>query len=1232
MTQKPTSKPERTEMVVVIITLDRHIAGVIGRVRELLAEEIPGLDLRFHALTSFADPHAIEACRRDIAEGDVILANMFFLEDHIRAVLPALEARQPHCDAMICTMSAAEIMRLTRMGDFTMSAKKGFSLLKKLRGKSGSGGKQGGAGQLAMLRLMPKLLTFIPGKAQDMRAYFLTMSYLLSGSTDNVADMVRLFVNQYASGPRIGLRGTLQPGAPRCYPEVGLYHPRMPARIGESLAELPEPARVRGTVGVLVMRSYVLAGDTRHYDRVIESLEARGYKVITAFACGLDNRPAIEKFFIEKNGRVRIDALLSLTGFSLVGGPAFNDAAAAEQMLVRLDVPYLTAQPLEFQSIEQWQSSASGLTPVEATIMVAIPELDGAIAPIVFGGRSGGSMNAMQGIGDRIERLTGRIDRMIELRTTPVERRNVSIVLFNFPPNGGATGTAAYLSVFQSLQHTLVAMKAEGYDVEVPESVEALRARVLEGNAAQFGTDANVLAKISADDHVRRTPHLAEIEQQWGAAPGKHQSYGSSVLVLGARFGRVVVGIQPTFGYEGDPMRLLFESGFAPTHAFAAFYRYLREDCGSHVVVHFGTHGALEFMPGKQVGLSNKCWPDRLLGDLPNVYLYASNNPSEGTIARRRSAATLVSYLTPPVARSGLYRDLETLRGTLDRLRSLAAHDPEAIDLVPHVQEQAVALELASAEPRWAGPHAPELAKLSVALIELEHTLVPYGLHVLGQPMPPAARADYLLAMSELDPAGALPSATIDALVAGKSAKAALIAGGARPTKETLAQCESLAEIERKLAEDHELPGLLRAMAGRFIRSAPGGDLLRTPEVLPTGRNIHGFDPFGIPSAFALRDGARQAELLVRKHVAEGHPYPRSIAIVLWGADNLKSGGGPIGQALALMGARPRNDSYGKLCGAELIDLAELGRPRIDVVMTLSGIFRDLLPMQVRLLAEAALLAAQADEPLEQNFVRAHALAYQAERGCDLETAALRVFGNAENAYGANVNQMIENGAWQQEDELGDVFAKRKCFAYQASGAAVSQRQLLGSILADVDLAYQNLESVELGVTTVDHYFDSLGGLARAARTGRANGAALPVYIGDQTGTHEHVRTLREQVALETRTRALNPKWSEEMLRHGAEGVRNIEASVTNTLGWSATTNHVDPWVYRELAKTYMLDEKMRDRLAELNPKASVKMARRLLEASERRYWQPDAATLAALEQAGDVLEDRLEGAVSRVA
>jgi magnesium chelatase subunit H len=431
---------------------------------------------------------------------------------------------------------------------------------------------------------------------------------------------------------------------------------------------------------------------------------------------------------------------------------------------------------------------------------------------------------------------------------------------------------------------------------------------------------------------------------------------------------------------------------------------------------------------------------------------------------------------------------------------------------------------------------------------------------------------------------------------------------------------EARARIKAELSHNGEIAALLRALGGHFVPPVPGGDLIRSPAILPTGRNIHAFDPFRMPTAFALRDGAAQAQRLLDAHAR----LPRTVALVLWGSDNIKSDGGPIAQALALMGARPRFDAFGRLAGADLIPLAELGRPRIDVVMTLSGIFRDLLPLQTRMLAEAAWKAATAEEPEAQNFVRAHVLAAMRETGCDIETASLRVFSNAEGAYGSNVNVLVGSSAFGDEDELADAYEARKSFAYGRTGKPVKQAAMLQRALATVDLAYQNLESVELGVTTVDHYFDTLGGIARAVK--RAKGEDAAVYIGDQTRGTGKVRTLADQIALETRSRSLNPRFFEALLTHGHEGVRQIEAQVTNTLGWSATTGTVEPWVYQRLSETFVLDEAMRRRLAALNPQASVRMAERLIEAAERTYWEPDAATMAALRAAADELEDRLEG------
>jgi magnesium chelatase subunit H len=1219
MTQKRISAAEMSASLdtaanapvrVVIVTMDSHLSSAAARAEAALARDIPGLTLAVHAADEWgSDSEALDACRRDIAAGDIVIATMLFMEDHIRPVLPALQARRDGCDAMLCCMSAGEVTKLTKLGRFDMSqeAKGALAMLKRLRGGSKAGAPSSGKDQMKMLRRLPKLMRFIPGTAQDVRTYFLALQYWLAGSDENLANLVRMLVGRYASGERRMLAGKVLAAAPVEYPDVGLYHPHAPGRVVELLDQLPRGG-LAGTVGLLLLRSYLISGNSAHYDGVIAALEARGLRVVPAFASGLDARPAIERFFM-RDGVPAVDAVVSLTGFSLVGGPAYNDSRAAETILAALDVPYVTAHPVEFQTLDQWQSDPRGLLPVEATMMVALPELDGGMAPMTFGGRCGRAQTATPCAGcdgktcardmvvhpERAAMLALRVSRLVSLRRSARANRKVAAVLFNFPPNAGATGTAAYLAVFNSLHNMLGALRDAGYTVEVPETVEDLREQVTIGNAARHGTDANVAVRIPVDAHVRGQPWLAEIERSWGPAPGRAQADGTGIFVLGKHFGNVFVGLQPAFGYEGDPMRLLFERGFAPTHAFAAFYRYISEDFGAHAVLHFGTHGALEFMPGKQAGLSAECWPDRLIGHLPNFNLYASNNPSEGMIAKRRANAVLISYLTPPVAHAGLYRGLLDLKSSLDRWRAMEP-DTDAgqrAEMAALVQAQAAAVDLAAAEPAWTDA-VPEIDRLGAALLELEYTLIPHGLHVIGVPPNADERAEMLDAARVTEPV-------------------------------------ERARLDLLLATDHELPAIVHALDGGYIRPAPGGDLLRTTEVLPTGRNLHGFDPFRLPSAFAVQDGARQADRLLARHLQDGKGLPETVAMVLWGTDNLKTEGGPIAQALWLMGAAPRFDSYGRLTGARLLTLEELGRPRVDVVITLSGIFRDLLPLQTKLLAEAALLAAQADEAPEENFIRKHALAFMAAHGGDLEQAALRVFGNADGAYGANVNSMVGAGVWEDEDELADAYVVRKGFAYGVTGRPERQAALLTHVLGSVDVTYQNLDSIELGVTTVDHYFDTLGGITRAVRQARG-GVAASVYIGDQTRGDGTVRSLSEQVSLETRTRALNPKWYEGLLKHGYEGVREIEAHVTNTLGWSATTGEVSPWVYQQLAETYALDDEMRERIAALNPKASAKLVNRLIEATERNYWQPDAATLDALRRAGDDLEDRLEGVSMEIA
>ncbi len=1166
---------------VVLLTLDRHAAGPAARVAPNLAASFPGLQLKIHAAVEWAkDETALQAAKDDIATAHLIVTSVIFLEEHIKAILSDLKARREKCDAFAGIIADQEIVQLTRMGDLDMMRPTtgAMALLKKLKPAKKSG--SAGAGQMKMLRRIPKILRLIPGKSQDLRAWFLTMQYWLGGSDDNLESLVRFLISRYSS--RSEWRGTIA-DAPIEYPEVGLYHPDLPGHhISTDLNNLPITGN-GPTIGLVMLRSYILASDTAHYDHVIRTFEARGMRVIPAFAGGLDARPAIDSYHAG-----RIDALVSLTGFSLVGGPAYNDSEGAIATLADLDIPYIAAQPLEFQTLEEWSTGGQGLSPIEATMLVALPEIDGATNPTVFAGRHGpegcngcvrnchtfGTVKAMAPCPERIDALAEKAHNLATLRRTNNAEKTAAIVLFGFPPNAGAIGTAAYLSVFESLHNTLHEMARDGYDLTPPATVDDLRNAILVGNAMTYGQEANVAARMHADTIVTRTPWLNEIEAVWGPAPGRIQSNGSDIFILGAHFGKVFVGVQPTFGYEGDPMRLLFEHGFAPTHAFSAFYQYLKHDLKADVVLHFGMHGALEFMPGKQNGCGGNDWPDRLMGNMPNVYLYAANNPSEATLAKRRANAVTITHMTPPLQASGLYRGLADLKDSLTKWRSLAPVDTAREGLKELIKAQAETVHL----------NADNLETLYVKLLETEDALIPDGLHIVGHNLAPGAVEDTLNLMH------------FDTDASRNTAR-------------------------KHLSKNNELNALMRAMNGQFIKPVAGGDIINAPDILPTGRNIHAFDPFRLPTAYAMQDGARQAEELLRTHDA----LPETIALVLWGSDNIKSSGGPIAQALSLMGALPRFDSHGRLCGADIVPLEVLGRARIDVVMTLSGIFRDLLPLQTKLLADAALQCAMAEEPLHLNPIRRHALAFASAHNCDMKTAALRVFSNAEGAYGSNVNQLVDSSAFDDDADLADAYQARKSFAYGVDGEASQQSVLLQDTLQNVELAYQNLESVELGVTTVDHYFDTLGGIAAAVKRAK-NGAETPIYIGDQTRGGAKVRTLREQVALESRARSLNPKFYEPLLKHGHEGVRQIEAHISNTVGWSATTGKVDPWVYQELSETFVLDDVMRARLVELNPKASMRMANRLLEATDRDYWTPDEETLAALQNAADTIEDRLEG------
>ncbi|MCG8346420.1 MAG: magnesium chelatase subunit H [Chloroflexales bacterium] len=1271
------------------------------------------LNINFYNAPSLKRDEDWQRLEQDLLRADFVLGSMLFGEEYVRP----LERLLAKTSAPVCMiMSNPVLIRSTRIGKFVLkqrddeSAGKGGSPLQRLmrafRPKHGHGEAQR---QMALVRGMSKMLKYLPGKARDLHSYIAIHQYWTHSSPENLRRMLCMLIERYVPG----YKGRLPIEDPLVYPDAALFHPDAAApfesleayqkwraernkaakRHKTKFSKRPDAQEDRavttsGTVGLLTLRALALSGKIDHLAQLTRALETRGLEVRMAYSAGLDGRKAIEKFFIARephsaqNVRSTIDILVTTTGFALVGGPAASQPDQALKVLDPLDVPFVDLIPLVFQRVEDWQHDDRGLLPVQLAMNIALPELDGAIEPWVYSGPSAEN-DTFLALPRQIELAAERIARIVALRCKPHSEKKIAIVLFSFPPTLGNVGTAAYLDVFASIYRLLQELHSEGYNVELPASAEALRQALVEGNALVYGTDGNVADRLTVEDYRRLFPAYVDTEPYWGSAPGELLNDGKSFYILGRHFGNVFVGIQPSFGYERDPMRLLMAKDAAPHHGFAAFYTWLDKVFGADAVLHFGTHGALEFMPGKQAGLAHSCWPARLLGSLPNFYYYCVNNPSEGSIAKRRSAATLISYMVPPVQNAGLYKGLRLLKDSIDRYRQQP--DPE---LLEDIRLQAERLEIGnqrlnetndSADAQAPLGDEAYVAALANELLQIEQRMIPVGLHVLGTPPAASERADILglvAAFARPDPKGLpLPHLVAHGLgwdyanlcarlkhdpaaqqrweqvhgIVREAINRFVDLGFAADNPvakfqalksvdeylHTAAQIrpgtlkplwDYLGDLLGRIVNEQEIEGLLRALRGGYIPPSPGNDVVRNPAVVPTGRNIHGLDPFHIPSPMAQTTGARLVAELLERSARDQGELPETVAIVLWGTDNLKTDGEGIAQTLALLGARVILDELGRVADIELIPLAELGRPRIDVVVTVSGIFRDLMAHQVALLDKAARLTASADEPAAQNFVRKHALAQAAELGISLDEAAARVFSNAPGSYGANVNHLVESSTWEDEQQLSDAFMNRKSFAFDTREGWCESRSLLASALATVDVTFQNIDSVELGISDIDHYYEYLGGVTKSVESLR--GKRPPVLVSEAFAVPggNRVQSLEHMVRLESRAKLLNPKWFEGMLAHGYEGVREIETRVSNTFGWSATASAVEGWVYQGVANTYLLDETMRERLAQLNPHAAAAMAGRLLEANSRGFWEADESTLEALRDIYSDLEDRLEG------
>lgn len=1272
------------------------------------------------------DPAAAEELKRDLADANIFICSLIFVQELAEKLVEIVGPERARLDACLCFPSMPEVMKLNKLGTFDLTKLTGGPLgsfaqqIKDMRQQAlGTKNKPaGGAFQdslLKLVRTLPKVLKFLPGdQANDARTFILSLQHWLGGTPENLEAMLLRVAGQHI--PAISLEGSVDLQRlmePVVLPDQGIWHPLAPrifdtteeymAWYGEHLVGLGVPSTAPA-VGIILQKSHIATKDDGHYVSMVQELERRGARVICGYTGGLDFSVPLKEYFAQASGEGLVDTVVNLTGFSLVGGPASQDAKKAQEVLSKINRPYLVSVPLVFQSFTEWQNSQLGLHPVQVALQVSLPEIDGAIEPLIFAGRDSASGRSIP-MQDRICSLATRALNWARLRKKENADKKVAICLFQFPPDKGNVGTAAYLDVFGSMFSVLQNMRAQGYTIEgLPEDVEGLQKSILEDPEAQFSmSDLNVEHRMTVDEYEELCPFAEELRENWGPPPGQLNTDGRRLLVFGKRFGNIFLGVQPTFGYEGDPMRLLFAKSASPHHGFAAFYTYLEFIFQADALLHFGTHGSLEFMPGKQVGMSGSCYPDRLISVLPNLYYYAANNPSEATIAKRRSYASTISYLTPPAENAGLYKGLNELSELVKSYQGLRENEQRGASIVNSIVATARQCNLDKdiddlpSEDEDMKVVSIEVRDLVVGkvyrrLMEIESRALPMGLHRIGVPPSAEESVATLVNIAQLDrpelrvkglpkiiaesvgldsetvyrnaDKGTLEDVTrLQAITeASRAAVRSLVAestneegrvaevntmmrdvmaffSGGSPWKKALAEhgfpeCseddlkplfEYLQGCLGEVVRNNELPSLIRALDGEFIPPGPGGDPIRNPDVLPTGKNMHALDPQSIPTKAAADTAVVVVDRLLERLDKEGE-FPESIAFTLWGTDNIKTYGESLAQVLALIGARPVPDSLGRVNKVELIPLEDLGRPRIDVVCNCSGVFRDLFINQMNLLDRAIKMAAEADEPPEQNYVRKHALEQADELNISLRQAATRVFSNAAGSYSANVALAVESGTNVDEDALQQQFVTRKGFALSSDnpGELTEASNLFKSALGKVDLTFQNLDSSEISLTDVSHYFDN--DPTKVVQNLRKDGKKPTAFIADTTTANAQVRTLSAQVRLDSRTKLLNPKFYEAALKGGYEGVREISKRMRYTFGWSTTAGAVDNFVYEDSNETYIADEEIRKKMMDKNPEALREMVTTFLEANSKGHWDTSEENLERLREVYEECEDRIEG------
>ncbi|MEU8658392.1 cobaltochelatase subunit CobN [Actinoplanes philippinensis] len=1092
-----------------------------------------------------------------------------------------------------------------------------------------------------------KLSTVPAGVAADAH------TYLAQGGAENLAslhdflsDTVLLTGNGFAPAVETPQWGLL----PR---DTTLETPH------ETTPEASGPGRE--TVAVLYYRAHHMAGNTAFVEALCQAIEAKGGRALPIFTASL--RTASPELLAElRKADALVVTVLAAGGTRPATASAGGDDEAWDVgVLADLDVPILQGLCLT-SSRAAWEASDDGLSPLDAATQVAIPEFDGRIITVPFSFKEIDQDGLSVYVADpeRALRVAGIAVAHARLRHVPPADRRIALMLSAYPTKHSRIGNAVGLDTPASTVALIKALRERGYQVGSFSDYDG--DGLIHTLIAAGGQDPDWLTEEQLSENKVRISGAAyeswfatlpddfreSVERHWGPPPGELYTDGGDIVLAALRDENIVVMVQPPRGFGANPVAIYHDPDLPPSHHYLAAYRWLADDFGAHAVVHVGKHGNLEWLPGKNVGMSASDGTDAALGDLPLIYPFLVNDPGEGTQAKRRAHATLVDHLIPPMARAESYGDIARLEQLLDEHANIAALDPAKL---PAIRAQIWTLiQAAKMDHDLGQQHRPDdeefddfIMHIDGWLCEVKDVQIRDGLHVLGAAPTGEARINLVLAMLRArqmwaGKVAALPglrealglaedasTAETDAVESQARALVTAMEEAGWPTTvpEGLSDLPDVVrvlefaatEVVPRLARTtDELTHVLHALDGGYVPAGPSGSPLRgLINVLPTGRNFYSVDPKAIPSQLAWETGQAMAESLLNRYRADHGDWPRSVGLSAWGTSAMRTAGDDIAEILALIGVRPIWDPASRrVTGLEPIAAGELGRPRVDVTVRISGFFRDAFPHVVALLDDAFQLIAALDEP--DNFVREHALRDQGEHG-DWRRATTRIFGSRPGAYGAGILPLIDSRNWRDDADLAEVYAVWGGFAYGRDLDGVPARGDMENAYRRIDVAAKNIDTREHDIADSDDYFQYHGGMIATVRA--LTGKAPAAYIGDSTNPDQaRTRSLTEETARIFRARVVNPRWIAAMRRHGYKGAFELAATVDYLFGYDATAGVVTDWMYEQLAASYVLDAENQAFMRQSNPWALHGITERLLEAADRKLWDsPEPETLAALQQ-----------------